>query len=136
MVSECTVRRLGNLPFDFKIGTCGTFMIDSFLTILLCFADSNERRRCRSLRRKTDDLLSTIVFEDFIFEDEFDRVELDRVAIPDSTHDHWMASLANYQGFPLILGGTDNNKLEMLDTIKNPAEWIQYEGTDYPYLNQ
>ena len=133
MVSECTVRRLGNLPFDFTIGTCGTFIIDDFLTILLCFAGSNERRRCRSLTRKTNGLLGTINFEDFIFEDEF---ELDRIAIQDSTHDHWMASLANYRGFPLIVGGTNNNKLEMLDTIKNPAEWIQYEGTDYPYLNQ
>ena len=108
-------------------------MIDSFLTILLRFAGTNERRTCRSLTRKIDGLLSTIDFEDFIFEDEF---ELDRVAIQDSTHDHWMASLANYQGFPLIVGGTNNNKLEMLDTMKSPAEWIQYEGTDYPYQNQ
>ena len=131
VVSECSVRRLGNLPFDFNIGSCGTFMIDSLLTILLCFSGSSERRSCRSLSRKTNEPLSSI--NDFIFADEF---ELNTVAIPDSTHDHWMASLANYQGFPLILGGTNNNKLEMLDTMKNPAEWIEYEGTDYPYQNE
>ena len=106
-------------------------MIDSILTILLCFAGANERKSCRSLTRKTDGLLSTI--NEFVFDDEF---EVNRVSIQDSTHDHWMASLANYQGFPLILGGTNNNKLEMLDTMKSPAEWIQYEGTDYPYQNQ
>ena len=49
-----------------------------------------------------------------------------------------MASLANYQGFPLILGGknNNNNKLEMLDTTKSPFEWVKYEGTDYPYQTQ
>ena len=38
----------------------------------------------------------------FVFEDEF---VVNTVAIEDSTHDHWMAKLANYQGFPLVLGG-------------------------------
>ena len=47
-----------------------------------------------------------------------------------------MSSIANYQGFPLVLGGTNNVKLEMLDTIKSPPEWIEYEGTDYKYLDQ
>ena len=121
--------RLGDLSFDFTIGTCGTFMIDGITTILLCFSGTDERRRCRSLKRKNDGPLTSIT--NFEFENEFDTYD-----IADSTHDHWMASLASYQGFPLILGGTNNNKLEMLDTTKNLFEWIEYEGTEYPYENQ
>ena len=121
------MRRIGDMPFDFNIGSCGTFMIETLLTILLCFSGSIERKTCRSLTITANGPLSSI--NDFIFEDE-------RVVIPDSTYDHWMAPIASYQGFPLIVGGTNNNKLEMLDTTKNPPEWIQYDGTDYPYQNE
>ena len=131
MVSECSVKRLGNLPFDFTIGSCGTFLIDSLMTILLCFSGSSERRKCRSLTRRRNGPLSSI--DNFDFETEF---ELDGILIPDSTNDHWMSSIANYQGFPLVLGGTNNAELEMLDTRKSPLEWVQYEDTDYPYLDQ
>ena len=63
----------------------------------------------------------------FIFDTEFD---LDAVVIPDSKYNHWMSSIANYQGFPLVLGATNNNKLEMLDSMKSPPKWIEYVGTD------
>ena len=129
MVSDCTVKRLGDLPFDFQLGTCGTFIIDSLPTILLCF-DYDERRKCRSLTRRNDGLLSDI--SDFAFDSEF---QIDRIIIPDSTHDHYWATMANYQGFPLILGGWENNKLEMLNTMENPPRWVEYEETDYPYSN-
>ena len=132
MVSDCTIKRLGDLPFDFERGTCGTFMIDSSPTILLCF-DYNERRKCRSLTRRNNGALSGI--NGFLFYSEF---EIDKLDIPDSTHDHDVATMANYQGFPLILGGginqgMGNNKLEMLNTMKNNPSWI--EGTDFPYSN-
>ena len=70
----------------------------------------------------------------FLFESS--AFQIDNVAIPNSTHPHQTASLANYQGFPLILGGYDNNKLEMLNTMENPFRWVRYEGTDYPYSNR
>ena len=110
-------------------------MIDSLPTILLCF-DWYEKRKCRSLTRRNDGALGDI--NDFVFENEF---EIDEVSIPDSTHIHYHATMANYQGFPLILGGLNsgtwngNNKLEMLDTIENSPRWVEYEGTDYPYSN-
>ena len=125
------MKRLGDLPFDFNIGSCGTFIIDSLITILLCFPGASDKRSCRTLTRSNNGPLSSI--ENFEFDTEFEQ---DRVAIPDTTHDHWMSSIANYQGFPLVLGGTDNAKLEMLDTNKSPPEWVNYEGTDYPYLDQ
>ena len=106
-------------------------MIESIMTILLCFPAINDKRSCRSLTRKNNGLLSNI--DAFDFETEF---ELNKVAIPDSKHDHWMSSIANYQGFPLVLGGTNNAKLEMLDTNQSPPEWVDYEGTDYPYLDE
>ena len=107
-------------------------MIDSSPTILLCF-DYNERRKCRSLTRRNNGALSGI--NGFLFYSEF---EIDKLDIPDSTHDHDVATMANYQGFPLILGGginqgMGNNKLEMLNTMKNNPSWI--EGTDFPYSN-
>ena len=108
MVSECTVKRLGDLPFDFTIGSCGTFMIDSLMTILLYFSGTNDRKSCRALTRRNDNALGRIT--DFAFDTEF---VLNRVLIPDSKHDHWMSSIANYQGFPLVLGGRNNVELEM-----------------------
>ena len=126
------MNRLGDLPFDFTIGTCGTFIISGISTIFLCFSETDQRKQCRSLTRKNVDPLSSIT--NFEFDNEFETMNLND--IPDSTHDHWMASLASYQGFPLVLGGTNNNKLEMLDTTKDPSQWIEYEGTDYPYQNQ
>ena len=106
-------------------------MIDSSPTVLLCF-DFIERRKCRSLTRRNDGALSGI--NDFTFDSEF---EIDRIGVPDSTHIHYRAKMANYQGFPLILGGITpsvvNKKLEMLNTMENTPSWI--EGTDYPYSN-
>ena len=83
------------------------------------------------MRRRNDGPLSSV--NDFLFDTEFD---LNAIVIPDTTHDHWMSSIANYQGFPLVLGATDNVKLEMLNTMKSALEWIEIEGTDYPYLDQ
>ena len=121
------MNRLGDLPFDFVLGTCGSFTIGSLSIILLCF-DENERRKCRSLKRINDGALSDIT--DFAFDSEF---EID--TIPDSTHDHHAATIANYQGSPLILGGSTNNKLEMLNSMENQPRWVEYEETDYPYSN-
>ena len=135
VVSECTLKRLGDLSFNFVRGTCGTFMIDSSPRILLCFQYNNGNlddrlmlKKCRSLTRKNDVQLSDI--ENFVFDSEF---ELDTVAIPDSTYNHEDATIANYQGFPLILGDRFNNKLEMLNTKENPPSWVEYEKTNYPY---
>ena len=104
-------------------------MIDGSSTLLLCFY-GNEKRKCRSLTRRNDGELGDI--NGFVFDSEF---EIDKVDIPDSTHGHYYATIANYQGFPLILGGYDhgmgNNKLEMLNVMENNPSWI--EGTDYPY---
>ena len=136
MVSECTIKRLEDLSFDFDRGTCGTFMIGGLPTILLCF-DYIEGRRCRSLTRRNDDALKDI--NNFVFDNEF---EIDNIVIPDSTHSHYTATIANYQGFPLVLGGYNltgmfgNNKLEMLNTMDNQLRWIGYDGTDYPYSNR
>ena len=105
------MKRLGDLPFDFVRGTCETFMIDSSPTILLCF-DYYEERKCRSLTRRNDGALGDV--NDFSFDSEF---EMDKLIIPDSKHDHYLATLAIYQGFPLILGNWDHNKLEMLCNV-------------------
>ena len=121
------MRRLGDLPFDFIDGTCGTFMINDQPTILLCF-DFYDKRGCRSLIRKNEIALENI--NNFSFDDEFD---LDRINIPDSKYDHGWTKMANYQGYPLILGGNFNAKLEMLVTAKYSMEWN--EQTDYPYTD-
>ena len=128
------MRRLGDLPFDFDDGSCGTFMINDQPTVLLCFNydfdDTNDDngKKCRSLIRKNDVGLRNI--NDFSFEDEFD---LDKIDIPDSKYDHYDTKMANYQGYPLILGGY-NKKLEMLITTEFPLQWI--EQTDYPFFDE
>ena len=100
-------------------------MINDQPTILLCF-DRIDQRRCRSLIRKNDIALRNI--KNFSFDDEFD---LDTVIIPDSNYSHAYTKMANYQGYPLILGGWYNVKLEMLVTTEFPIQWN--EQTDYPF---
>ena len=127
LVSDCTVKRIGDIPFDFASGTCGTFTIGGLPTILLCF-NQFEETKCRSLTRRNDGALNDI--KDFAFDSEF---QMDKITIPDSTYVHYLARMANYQGFPLILGGTNSNNLELLNTME--INWIEYEGMDYPYSN-
>ena len=122
------MRRLGDLPFDFDDGACGTFMINDQPTILLCFHTRNAKR-CRSLIRKNDGGLTII--DNFSFEDEFD---LDKIDISDSKYEHYDTQIANYQGYPLMLGGWYHSKLEMLVTTEFPLQWI--EQTDYPFTNR
>ena len=86
-------------------------------------------RPCQSLIRKNDDELKNI--KNFIFDDEF---EVDTVFIPNSTYEHRYAKMANYKGYPLVLGGSQNAKLEMLVTTKSSMRWTQQ--IDYPYALQ
>ena len=107
-------------------------MINDQPTILLCFygtTDDGNMKRCRSLIRKNDVELKNI--NNFSFEDEFD---LDKIVIPDSKYDHVFGKLANYQGYPLILGGLYHVKLEMLITTELSLQWT--DQTDYPYDNE
>ena len=64
----------------------------------------------------------------FDFETEFSRQKLEN----DSRYDHSFSTIANYQGFPLVLGGLRNSKLEMFDQLENI--WI--EKAEYPYTDQ
>ena len=138
LVTECTIKRVGDLPFDFSGGgACGSFMINSSPTIFLCFESekSTPSRQCRSLTRKNDGSLSDIIIsENFVFAAEFEVNE-----VPDSAYSHWRTKMANYLGFPLVLGGfgddRPHSKLEMLNTMKTTPAWIEHEGTDYPYSN-
>ena len=91
------------------------------------------------MTRRNDGPLSDI--NDFAFDAEF---EVNKVAIPNSAYPHWLATIANYLGWPLIFGGVSMesvsgspekiaSKLEMLNTMETPPAWIEYEGLDCPY---
>ena len=123
VVFECRLKHLGDLPGGFAFTSSGTFMIKGLPTILGC-----DGYGCNSFIRRNNDALSDI--NDFDFDSEF---EIDTVVIPEFSHYHEYARIANYQGFPLILGGYENNKLEMLNTLENQPIWVEYE--DYPYSN-
>ena len=107
---------LGKLPFEFRGGTCSTFMTENSPIILLCFA-MNDTKRCRSLIRLKNGGQNSIF-------------EFDEVTIPKSKHDHMFTTIANYKGFPLILGSFKNKKLEMLDISNN--KWSENKHADYP----
>ena len=115
--------RLGDLPFDFEHGTCGTFMIHEIPKIFLCFPN-REFRKCRSLSKHKNDLWS----HGFDFETKF-SFETMRNTI----YRHQHSKIANYRGFPLVLGSwmdpIDGVKLEMFDTTK--SEW--FPKNDYPF---
>ena len=110
-------------------------MINWLSTIIFCFS-SYDWNYCRSLTRKNGAALSEI--QDFKFDTEF---EIDKVPISNSTYHHYGSKIANYQGFPLVLGGgvhigEFNNKLELLNIVENRTRWIQLEAADYPFSKQ
>ena len=134
VVSECTIKRLGYLPSNMDVGTCGSFIINGLPTTILCYDKKYKGERfpsttCRSLTRKNDGALSEI--KDFIFESEF---EIDRFPIPNPTSRHTHATMANYRGSPLLLGGGVCATPEMFNAIGNPPRWVT--GPDYPYSFQ
>ena len=102
-------------------------MIDASPTIILCF-DWIAESRCRSLTPRNDSETGDI----FVFNSDYE-FEIDKVIFGASKHSHYGATMANYGGFPLILGGINNNNLELLNTIENPPRWIEYEETTYPF---
>ena len=89
-MSSCSLKWIGDLPFDFVRGTCGTFQLNGVPSIFVCF-DENEGKKCRILTRKNDSLLSDI--EKFEFEEEFAVT-----SIPDSKELHRESTIANYKG--------------------------------------
>ena len=106
-------------------------MIDDLPTILLCFGTIDYSNQCQSLTSRYDVAMRDT--NDFVFGNEF---EVNINVIPNSTYNHAEATLANYQGFPLVLGGGFSNKLEMLSTMEGSLGWIEYEGIVYPYSNE
>ena len=51
VINDCEIFPVGDLPFDLRSGTCGTFNMKSVPTILLCF-DYEEQNTCRALTVK------------------------------------------------------------------------------------
>jgi hypothetical protein len=84
----CHLKRINNLNFDFKMGSCGVFHIKTKDVILLCFSDQNnginERRKCWT----------------------YDGVDNDSVK-GNSNYGHSLAgvSLGNYRNQPFVAGG-------------------------------
>ena len=46
-IIDCGLKRVGDLPFEFRHGACGTFNVFSEERVMLCF-DYHEQRKCRS----------------------------------------------------------------------------------------
>ena len=97
---------MGNLEFDFDSGSCGTFNIKDKPIILLCFSFGWNTRQCRILQNRNNDSLPAGADFYTRFQTEF---------IVDSREDHTGATITNYKGFLLALGGLTNTKLEMFD---------------------
>ena len=106
MISDCTLRYLGDLPFDSFGGTCNTFNVDDVQTIFLCFSEGNsaiingspnpprpdnEIRKCRTLTHKNNGFLGDI--DNFKFDLDFELSEL-----TNSIYDHHRITIANYRG--------------------------------------
>ena len=127
-MSDCKLSRVGDLPFSFGDGTCENFIFNAEPSIFMCF-DYNTKRKCIILKRRNKNPLNNR--DAFIFDNEFD---IDKT-LSETKYDHYGSTIANYHGYPLVLGGmgnsssTGNTKLEMFQPDKNG--WI--EGTDYPY---
>ena len=123
IVSECVISRIGSLEFDFFAGTCGTYMINNDPVIFLCFSKGEQwnGEQCRiSIQRSTN---SVMTITDFEFETD---------SYLDSKENHRGTRLANYNGFPLALGGTENAALEMFDPSSN--SWVK--KTSYPFSRE
>ena len=120
VVTDCGISRLGDLEFDFDSGSCGTFIIKDKPIILLCFSFGWNTRQCRTLQNRYNGSLPAGADFYTSFQTKF---------IVDSTEDHTGATIANYKGFLLVLGGLTNTKLEMFDFSRKL--WVQKAG--YPF---
>ena len=120
VVTDCGISRLGDLEFDFDSGSCGTFNIKDKPIILLCFSFGWNTRQCRTLQSHNNGSLPAGADFYTSFQTEF---------IVDSTEDHTGATIANYKGFLLALGGLTNTKLEVFDFSRKL--WVQKAG--YPF---
>ena len=110
-------------------------MIENQHVIFLCFPyldDGSADRKCRTLKQHNIGPLNDI--ETFEFETEFLLENVDN----DSRDSHGGSTIANYQGFPIVLGGFEwmyespNRKLEIFDTVQN--RWLQKK--EYPYTDK
>ena len=134
VIRDCGIQYLASAEWDFIDGTCGTFMIESLPRMLLCFADGQDVNECIALTDIDENPLTSITNIDDSYYSGFLTQHL-----PDSIYEHFMcASLANYQGFPLILGGygSDNNMLEIFNTTENPLRWVDFPESSYPYSSK
>ena len=94
VISDCSLKRIGDLPFEFSSGSCGTFNIGGVPKIFLCFyAGDCEQRTCKTLTRVNGNEMPLGEHEEFNFENEF-IVENST----DSRYNHWMSAFGNYQG--------------------------------------
>ena len=105
VVTNCSLKYIGELPFDLEDGTCNTFNVNGVSRIFLCFSrgdtaniiinpdsEDDEIQKCRMLTRKNFGFLVDI--KNFIFDLEFD---LD--ILPNSIYSHHRTTIANYKGW-------------------------------------
>ena len=94
----------------------------------MCF-DFNAKRKCIILKRRKNNPLNN--GDVFVFNNDFDMDN----TLPETNYDHHGSTIANYHGYPLVLGGmgnsssTGNTKLEMFQ----PDKSCWKEGKEYPY---
>ena len=104
------------------MGSCGTYIVNSKPLIFLCFEKDWKSGECRTLERHENGLLS--------FTDDF-TFNIGQIK-KDTRYDHSGSTMANYQGFPLVLGGWSGGAtLEIFDTSQNLWEQL----ADYHYAD-
>ena len=47
MIDGCTLKRIGDLPYELQSGACGTFVFDGDERVMLCFSKSDKRKCIR-----------------------------------------------------------------------------------------
>ena len=102
----CELQRQGDLPFQFRQGSCGVYPLNGVEEILLCFSES-DRKMCHSY---------TGTF----------------TSVASSNYGHYASYLSTYQSKPLIIGGAYHTKIEMLEN-GGTAQQSWNIMPDYPY---
>ena len=110
VISGCSIYNLGNLPFNLRSGTCGTFNHNSTPTMFFCF-DIEEQNTCRTLTFKLDVIPND--GKDFDFDKDFEINSL-----PDSTYQHSLTTIANYKG-------KKNFRILMIKVVLDLFETVQ-----------
>jgi len=124
-INDCRLKRVGDLPFDFEYGACGTYEVSSEERVMLCF-DMNEQRKCRrysEFRLGDSPLTPLFSYSGFDFDTH-----------PDSAWPHTHTTLGNVNNLVIAVGDWQSKNIQVEQFNIATNSWST--RAPYPYCSK